>query len=111
MLIWFYGTTMVLGALLANEDGEPQDGAAVTYEIRDRANTPVLSGTLAPKAGTPGAYEDRVDASEILADYDGDEETMRGLLYRARVVALQSNGVRAQASPRIHLQHNFNQAA
>lgn len=104
MLIWYYGSTMILGAIVTNPAGERQSGATVTYSIRDRADQEVHSGTLT-EVGDTGAYEDEVNASDILEEY-GDEEAMRGLLYRARVTAELPNGVLRQSSPRINLQHD-----
>jgi hypothetical protein len=109
MLIWLYGTSMRLRAVVRDENGNPQAGATVTYQIRDRSGAEVFAGTLTETAASgdlPVRYEDVIDAQEILEDYDGDEATMRGLLYRARVVAMLVNGRRSQSSPRIHFQHD-----
>lgn len=107
MLVWYYGTTMILSAQVTDTLGAPQSDATVTYEIRNRADVPILSGTLTESTETEGTYEDRVDISEVLGEYDDDDDaTLRAKLHRVRVVATLPNGVTRQSTPRIHLQHD-----
>jgi len=112
MLIWFYGSTMILGARVTMPSGALQGGATVTYALRNRQGEELYSGTLTeiaePDESDPDApnYEDdRIDPEEVFGEYweEQNPEELRRQLHEARIIATLPNGVLRESRPRLQL--------
>jgi len=104
MLIWYYGSSMILSAAVTDDEGAPQSGATVTYDLRERDGDVFYSGTLT-EVGTSGTYKDSIDPDEAFGEYWEDEnpEELRRKLYKARVAASLPSGLVRESWPRLQL--------